>query len=144
MVAIVLLAIAASAIGIRTSQALEKRRFQTAAGRLFSELEACRQLAMNMQADWNLEVQKKNGRLVLLRTSAEVSESVAHEWKAEGDLLWNHEPVERIAFLFSSTGKIVPKGRLEMICGKIKIQWDVPQVFALQEGTDGAIPRPTK
>lgn len=142
MIAIFLLAIASSIIGIRVGRALEEKQFQTAIDRLYSELESSRRMALNMQADWSATVEKKNDLFVLYRTCPEVGKSSTVQWKAPCYLRWNDAPIEKIAFLFSSTGKMEPTGFLEIVGSRQCIRWSFPERFAITEEADGVMPRP--
>jgi prepilin-type N-terminal cleavage/methylation domain-containing protein len=142
MIVILILAVAGTVIGIRIDKALEEKQFQTAADRLYCELESCRHLAMNMQADWTVSLEKKKDRFIFMRASPETGRSATFEWAAPCQLLWNARPAERIVFQFSSTGKIAPAGLLELVGKTRRVQWNLPQLFHAAEGSDGALPRP--
>lgn len=142
MIAIVLLSIAGSVIGIRISRALDEKRFQTAVNRLYIELEACRRLALNMQADWTAVLEQKGGRFVLHRRCLETAMSSKAEWIAPCDLAWNGEKALQISILFAASGKISPAGRLEISGAGKKVHWELPQIFMVDEGAGGALPRP--
>ncbi|MBF8262995.1 MAG: hypothetical protein HW387_660 [Parachlamydiales bacterium] len=142
MIAVMLLAIVGSIIGIRISRALDEKQFQTAVNRLYIELESCRQMALNMQADWTAVLEKKGKRFVLQRLCPETAKSGAFEWAAPCELVWNGEKIQQIAFLFAASGKISPQGQLEIIGTQRKVHWALPQIFMLDEGIGGAMPRP--
>jgi prepilin-type N-terminal cleavage/methylation domain-containing protein len=142
MIVILLLSIAGSIIGIRLGNALEEKQFQTAVERLYSELESSRRMALNMQADWSVILEKQNDLFVFYRSCPESARSFTVQWKAPCHLRWNDEPIEKIAFLFSSTGKIEPGGLLEIIGSRQHLRWSFPEHFAVTEGTDGALNRP--
>ena len=142
MIAIFLIAIAASVVGINVSKALEDKQFQTSADRLYCELESCRRIAFNMQADWIVTIEMKMKRISLKRSCPETGQSFTIEWDAAGQLYWNSEILEPMNILFSSTGKISPTGCLEYVGQRKSVQWVLPQVFHIAEGSDGALIRP--
>jgi type II secretory pathway pseudopilin PulG len=142
MIAIFLLSIAGAIIGIRLGRALEEKQFQAAIERLSCELESSRRLALNMQADWSVILEKKDDRLIFHQTCLEAAKFATIQWKAPCHLRWNDEPIESIAFLFSSTGKVEPRGFLEMVGSRQRIGWRFPEKFDIAEGQDGALPRP--
>ena len=142
MIAIFLIAIASSIIGIRVSKGLEEKRFQTSADRLYSELESCRRLALNMQADWLATIEMKSQRICLTRSCPEIGRSVTVSWEAAGRLYWNRAMFAQVSVLFSSTGKISPSGCLEYVGARKTIRWPLPQIFHVAEGSDGSLPRP--
>jgi prepilin-type N-terminal cleavage/methylation domain-containing protein len=142
MITIVLLALAASIIGIRLGKALEEKHFQTAIDRLDSELESCRRLALNMQADWNAVLEKKNDLFLFYRTCPEAAKTSVVQWKAPCRLRWNNEPAEKISFLFSATGKMEPAGLMEIVGSRQCVRWSFPERFRLFERKDGALQRP--
>lgn len=142
MIAVFILALAGSVIGIRLGKALDEKQFQSAVDRLYSELESSRRLALNMQADWSVVLEKQKDHILLYRTCPEVTKSFAVQWKAPCSFLWNHEPIEKIAFHFSSTGKMEPAGLLEIVGSGHTVSWSFPGRFAITEGSDGAVRRP--
>jgi len=142
MVAIVLLASAGTIIGIRLGKALDEKQFRTAADRLHAELEASRRLALNMQADYSIVLEKTNDSFILHRSCPEVAQSITMHWKALSRIQWNREPIEKIAFLFTATGKVEPKGVLEIIGSHQSVSWSFPELFAITETSEGTLRRP--
>jgi prepilin-type N-terminal cleavage/methylation domain-containing protein len=142
LIALVLIAIAGSIIGIRISTALEEKQFQTSVDRLYAELESCRRQALNTQADWIASLATKKDRFILVRSCPEAGKAVTLEWPTPSHLEWNHKPSQRIVFLFSSTGKIAPAGLLEIVGAKKRAVWQLPELFSVAEGSDGALKRP--
>jgi len=142
MIAVVLLAMASTIIGFRLGKALDEKQFQAAIDRLYSELESSRRLALNMQADWGVVLEKKNDLLFVYRVCPEVAQSSTVQWKAPCRLRWNNEEIETMSFHFSATGKIEPVGVLEITGSRQCIQWNFPERFSVMEGADEALPRP--
>jgi prepilin-type N-terminal cleavage/methylation domain-containing protein len=142
MIAVILLAAAGVIIGIRLGKALDEKQFHTAVDRLYSELESSRRLALNMQADWSVVLEKKNDLIFYYRACPEVAQSSISQWKAPCELRWNDERIDKISFRFSSTGKIEPTGFLEIVGSRLCIRWSFPELFAVMEAADGALPRP--
>jgi prepilin-type N-terminal cleavage/methylation domain-containing protein len=142
MIALLLLSIIGSLVGIRTVQGIEVKEFQVAVEGLRLELESCRQQALNTQADWWVNVEICNKRMLINHSCPEMGLSKTSDWKAPFRLSWNGEPTQKIVFLFSSTGKIEPIGRLVFAGSKKHLQWDIPQLFHVLEGADDTFARP--
>ncbi len=135
MVCFSLLIFAGSVFGWKMHTILAKKRFSASIEKLSSRFLGVRTLAMNTQSDW---------KGVLYRQG----ESWVFESGAEDDLInrlpllslqisevfWEGKKIERHEFDFSSTGDVVPEGRLEFCGASGRIQWKVPELFGLQEG----------
>jgi prepilin-type N-terminal cleavage/methylation domain-containing protein len=133
IIVLVLLGLAAGVVGIRVVKSIEAKRFQSAADRLYLELEACHIRSLNTQADFFLKVESHRDRLFLDGSCPEMEMSFKSDWDAPCDLYWNGEKFQGIVFQFASTGHMAPLGQLEFIRGEQRIVWDFPQIFHLTE-----------
>ena len=140
MIAIFLIAIASSAMGIRMHRLVEEKKFHASADRLYAELESCRRLALNMQADWIVNLEKKPHRISLTRVCPETGKSIIVSWEVLDPLLWNGKPVQHLSIQFSATGQVAPSGLLEMVHSNQHIRWQLPQMFHIIESSDGHLP----
>lgn len=143
MIAISLILIAGSAIGIKLHTAIEKRRFGSSLERFRSRLIDCRQLALNMQSDWKGVLQKTSDEWAFFGyTLDEVRFKNFPPLKLGSfSLFFNQKKVEKIEFLFSSTGQVVVEkssfGTLLFSTKSSCIIWELPQIFQLDENLDG-------
>ena len=129
LIAIVFLATAATVVGVRVSHGLEERRFKTALGRLQIELQSAHRLAINMQADWIVTLKKEKNGFRITRACPEMDQSFSLIWEASCQLLWEREEFEALEFHFAATGKISPKGVLQFLKGKNRVDWGFPHFF---------------
>lgn len=134
MIAVLLLAIAAGAIGLRMGKSLEERRFQAARDRLHLELELCRFQALNQQADVIVVLEKSQERIRFKQSCPEMATEKVFHWDGPGQFLWNGEPMQTGIFYFYATGTIHPSGRFEWVHGNRRASWDIPGCFAYSEG----------
>jgi prepilin-type N-terminal cleavage/methylation domain-containing protein len=142
MIAILLLAITASVLAVRVSKAIDDQRFKSGGERLKNEILVSRQLALNMQADWQAQLELNGDELYFRRSSLEADQTIAMHWKCPGEMLWNHQRVQKISFLFSSTGKVIDVGVIELIGPHQCMMIDISQLFSIADRADDQMPRP--
>lgn len=151
VIAIVLLSLMAAVVGLRIGRGFEQRRFEITVGRLRAELESARRLAINMQADWILTLTREKNLFRLQRSCPELGQSYDVEWEAAARIFFNKREVleertmrdsgslqegggvRRIAFHFSSTGKISPKGSIDFVQGENRVHWELPDLLGQTE-----------
>ena len=141
MVAISIMLIAAGAIGWKMFRMIERKRFSSGAEKLRSRLFTCRQLALNMQADWE-GVLRRDGKKWTFEAKCVDSPEVAGLPPLVLDILifsLDGEKKELLSFYFTATGEIYPKGVLLIRQSATdpeapRIEWKFPEIFLKEEG----------
>lgn len=144
MIAISLLLIAGGAIGAKLHRSIEKKRFTSSLDRLKTRLSDCRQLALNMQADWKGALYHNEDKWVFeAYTLDEAKMNRFLPLKLESfDLYWNGNKIDQVSFLFASGGEVrVEKeatGTFLFKKNKDSDRWEIPLIFRLDESPDGS------
>jgi len=133
MIGIVLIAMAASVMGLQIYKSIAERRFQTCIDRLFVELESCRRLALSSQADWIAILEKRGSEFLLQKACPEMEKEMVASWPSFCKIYFNREPIQGLAFEFSASGKISPQGELVFANGEKKLSWRFPELFFVFE-----------
>ena len=133
LIGIALIVVISGAVGLRVGMGIEEKKFQSSIGRLFVELEACRHLALNSQADWIAILEEKDGCFILHKSCPEMQREVTASWKSPCQIHFNQEKANLLSFQFSSSGKLSPQGILSFSDGKRKISWTLPDHFSVFE-----------
>ncbi len=134
LIGILLIALVSGAIGLRVGKGIEEKKFSSSVDRLFVELEACRRLSLNAQADWIAILEKKEGKFFLHKSCPEMQKAVSVSWSTSCKIHFNQEEVSALSFQFSASGKLSPQGILTLSDGKRKITWTLPDRFSVFEG----------
>jgi type II secretory pathway pseudopilin PulG len=134
LIAITLLALVGTVIGVRTSQAIDAKEFQSSIEGLRHQIETIREMAFHTQADWWVEVEMKGRRMNVQAHSPETGSSSSWERPVDMQLFWNREAVQKMTFYFSASGKIRPNGMLEFRGKKKSVEWRLPELFHATEG----------
>ena len=135
VIVIALLAVAGATVGFHLWKGIEAKRFQNAVGRLYAEVEACRHLSLNMQADWILTLSSKEGRFILEQACPEAGRFAVLSWEAPCELQWNHQPIQKIELRLSATGKVAPSGVLDLVGKEQTLSLELLKFFSITETT---------
>lgn len=137
MIAITLVLLATSAIGWKMHGMIAKKRFSASVERLRSRLVTCRRLALNMQSDWQ-------GNLVSDGKQATFSSHCIDDLNVMDLSTLSLGPIEfsldgsqvkKISFDFTSSGDILPQGRIQIRSGDLDpVEWDLLDLFSMKEG----------
>ena len=133
MVALVILGLISGVVGVQLHKGIEEKRFQTSIDRFHTELFSARRLAINMQADWILTLRKEDQKLLLRRFCPELGQEQRVQWEAPFRLFWNREEIHEMVFHFAATGKVSPKGTLELMGKEKQVAFGFPQLFHITE-----------
>ncbi len=139
VIVIAVIAIAGGALGWKLHQMVARKRFTSSVERLHSRLHVCRRLALNMQADWRGTLDKKEGRWAFETFSTDSDSTLPILWLDSFVVFLNGEEKEDLAFDFTATGEVYPKGVLVFASSKDhkeSITWTLPDLFHLKEGKE--------
>lgn len=137
MIAISLLILATSAIGWKMHGMIEKKRFSSHVERLHSRLLTCRQLSLNMQADWKgiLACQGKKWTFDAFCVDNPKTPQLPPLILESLEFTWNGEDRKILSFEFTASGDIFPQGSLQIQNGKMgAVEWKFPDLFSFREG----------
>lgn len=139
MVAICLLVLATSAIGWKMHGMIAKKRFTANTEKLHSRLLTCRQLALNMQSDWQglLECKEKMWTFDAICIDNPKTLALPSLTLDFQGVFLNGERQEKISFDFTATGDVFPQGHLEIRSQEKvgSVEWQFPEFFSLSEGS---------
>ena len=142
MIGISLMMIAGSLVGVNLHKSIEKKKFTSSLARLKTRLLDCRQLAINMQADWQGDLRLSNGEWIFdAYTLDEAKFPNFRPLKLEKfDLFWNGKKVAAISFLFASGGEVridkQTSGTIAFSKKNFQDLWQFPTLFQLDESGD--------
>jgi prepilin-type N-terminal cleavage/methylation domain-containing protein len=118
MVALALLVMASGAVIWKTRNAIENKQFDTDVSRMQVQLASCYHLAINTHADWKVEALQK-GNSLLVQVSCSEDALVSFQPKtislSSCTLFFEGVKAEQFVVYFSSTGKVVPAGILQLV-----------------------------
>lgn len=130
-----LVALAAASIGMRIGKGLREQRFQSATQRLWSELQGCRKLAIHMQADWSLTLERRPNQWILHKNCPEWGKETHAIWPADADFYFNGQRLDALCIRLSASGHISPSGSLTLKSREKSIVWELPGCFGVEAGS---------
>ncbi len=137
MIAIALVLLATSAIGWKMHGMIAKKRFTASVERFRSRLLTCRRLALNMQSDWRGDLYFDGKQATFTSQCIDDLNVLDLPTLSLGPLefLLDAQEVKKISFDFTSSGDILPQGRIQMRSGDLDpVEWDLLDLFSLKEG----------
>lgn len=115
MLAISIIVMAGGVLSWKLHGMLEKKRFSSSVERLSSRMVSCRFLALNMQADWKGILRKQtDSRWVFEAFCVEAGGNVPSLKVDFSAVDWEGEKTDKVEFLFTATGHIIPAGKLQL------------------------------
>lgn len=137
MVVLAILTLTSGAIWWRIDRLLDRQRFESDASRLQSLLHYARALAINTQADWQLDFEAtKEGckaRLVCVEDPDRSSFAKNSSPLKKCQLVFDNKPAAKLVFDFFSTGQVSPKGVLKVRMKELQREFLIPELFRQEE-----------
>lgn len=139
MVGLVLIALAAGVVGVRTHAFLEKRRFQSHVDLLASRIQMLQQMAVNRQADFTGALQRRGKKWVFSSSCLEQPGVRTFAPLSLGSFsLWvDQKEVEAVPFEFFSSGEVSPCAHFLFKLDQQERAWRLPEIVHRQAG-DGS------
>ncbi len=135
LIAIVLLAIASSVVGLRMHKAIEKKKFQTELQQLRSRIKVSQKLAISMQADWRGTLKKEEKGWVFEAKCEEVEGRRLPPLHLDRlEIFFNGKRVEELNFDFFASGHTFPEGVFLFQSDAGKERWKTSELFLREEG----------
>lgn len=135
MVAFVLLAMAASIIGIQMNKAIQKKKFHTQVERLRDRLNITQKLAVAMQSDWRARLHKESKKWLFESKCIEPDVRELKPLNIDSfEVTFNGKRVELLEFDFYSTGLVKPEGILMFKKGNESIYWKTSDFISFTNG----------
>lgn len=135
MVAVVLIAIASTAVSIQMRGAIEKKKFNSNIERLKSRMFVVQKLAMATQADWTGVLKKEADGWTFSVKCDEPGKQFSPLHLDKMDLLLNRKKVtDQLVFDFFASGHTLPDGVLTFKHGSQQTQWKGFDLFERNEG----------
>lgn len=143
LIAIVLLAIASSVVGLRMHKAIEKKKFQTELERLRSRLRVSQKLAVSMQADWRGTLKKgEKGWIFEARCEEVEGRRLTPLHLDRLEIFFNGKRVDELNLDFFASGHISPDGVFLFQSDAGKERWKTSDLFLREEGKKLGPPYP--
>ncbi|MFI5343479.1 MAG: Tfp pilus assembly protein FimT/FimU [Chlamydiales bacterium] len=137
MIAITLVLLATSAIGWKMYGMIAKKRFTASVERFRSRLLTCRRLALNMQSDWRGDLYVEGNQAMFSSRCVDDPRVPDLSTLSLGSIEFflDGEEYKKISFDFTSSGDILPQGRIQIRSGDLgSVEWDLLDLFSMQEG----------
>ncbi|MBX7067111.1 MAG: type II secretion system GspH family protein [Parachlamydiales bacterium] len=136
MVALVLIAIASTAVSIQLRGAIEKKKFNSNLDRLKSRMFVAQKLAIATQADWTGVLKKeKDGWTFLVQTDETNGKQFSPLRLDKMELYLNGKKINsQLVFDFFSSGHTSPEGILSFKQGSQHCEWKGFDLFQRNEG----------
>jgi prepilin-type N-terminal cleavage/methylation domain-containing protein len=135
MVAIVILVIASSVVGLRMHKAIEKKKFQSELERLRIRFTVSQRLATAMQADWKGTLKHEGKGWIFETVCDEVSGKRLTPLHLEAlKIFFNGKTVKELTVDFFASGHTFPEGVFLFERGEEKSQWKTSELFLRNEG----------
>lgn len=135
MVALVLIAIASTAISLQMRGAIEKKKFNSNIEKLKSRMFVAQKLAIATQADWTGVLKKETNGWTFSVKCDEPGKQFSPLHLDKMDLLLNGKKVtDQLVFDFFASGHTSPDGILTFKHGSHQTQWKGFDLFERNEG----------
>lgn len=144
MVAIALLLLASSWMGLKIHQGICKKRFQSDLERIEARCLMIQKLAVAMQADWKGVLKKKGVQWVFEATCDEPRAKKFSSLKLESplQLFFEAKESDEVSFDFFSNGRVLPEGTFLFAYRGETVRWETSQFFQREEGEKAGPTRP--
>lgn len=137
MLGIALLMLAAGAVSWNVHKAVKKYQFRSEVSRLQLQLQSCHRLALNTSADWKFHlIRDENHLRVQILSLHSPLRPPKPLLLSRLSLFFNGQEVEELSIYFSPTGRIEPKGLLELASSSQRQEISFSKLFRLREIPD--------
>jgi len=138
MIALTLLIMAAGAIGWKMAGWVEKRRFKVDLEQFQSRLRTIHRMAINMQADWEGNLEKDGSEWSFRAQCLDPpgSKKFRPIKLRRTEIKLNEKEEKSFTFIFYSSGTVWPMGALQFKSLKdgAAASWELPLIFGKEEG----------
>ena len=145
LVAFFLISLIASFIGWKSSELIQRKKIKSAVERLKSSLLLAHHLSRNTGSDWECSIEREKDFYIFGMKSLEGNGTAPPPLQLNVlSVSFNGENVDKLTFLMTSSGRILPHGVLSIRNNKNYADLlKIPDLFSLEMGEKGGPKRPT-